>query len=167
MTDNKNSKRRIFIREHVYKRDNYLDEVEYEFIDDFESNSSIEQNYSLWLRRDHYMKTILRRYGYSENKMPTFEEYIDTIRSLIVGHCCSEYDLRRAFHIFDLDQNGIIELHEFYQFISIIGRSTTEDKISNFIERINISDDRNLNYEQFKQFVRLGHGREMLVNVSL
>ncbi|CAF2465984.1 unnamed protein product [Rotaria sp. Silwood2] len=167
MTDNNNSQRRIFIREHVYKRDNYLEQVEFEFIDDLESYSSIERNYSLWLTRDHYIKTILRRYGYSANKMPTFEEYIDTIRPLIAGHCCSEHELRRAFNIFDQHRNGIIELHEFYRFISIIGRSTTEEKILNFIERVNMSDDRNLNYEQFKQFVRLGHGRDMLVNVSL
>ena len=168
MTDNNdNNKRRVFIREHVYKRDGQIDQIEFEFNDDFEAGSSIERNYNLWLTRDHYTKTILKRYGYSANKMPSFEEYIDTIRPLIAGHCCPERELRRAFNIFDQNQSGTIELKEFHRLISIIGRSTTEEKISNFIERVNTSDDRSLNYEQFKQFVRLGHGREMLVNVSL
>lgn len=168
MTDNNdNNKRRVFIREHVYKRDGHFDQIEFEFIDDFESESFIERNYSLWLTRDHYTKTILRRYGYSANKMPAFEEYIDAIRPLIAGHCCPEHELRRAFDIYDQNRNDIIELKEFYRLIGIIGRSTTEEKIAGFIERVNTSDDRSLNYEQFKQFVRLGHGREMLVHVSM
>jgi hypothetical protein len=167
MTDSNSNKRRVFIREHVYKQDGHLDQIEFEFIDDLESSSSVERNYSLWLTQDHYTKTVMRRYGYSANKMPSFEEYIDTIRPLIAGHCCPEHELRRAFSIFDQNRNGIIELHELYQLISIIGRSTTEEKISNFVERVNISDDRSLDYEQFKQFVRLGHGRDMLVYVSM
>jgi hypothetical protein len=168
MTDNdKSNKRRVFIREHVYKRDGHFDQIQFEFNDDTEAESSIERNYNLWLTRDHYTKTILRRYGYSANKMPTFEEYIDIIRPLIAGHCCPEHELRRAFNIFDRNHNGSIELTEFYRLISVIGRSTTEEKISHFIERVNTSEDRSLNYEQFKQFVKLGHGREMLLNVSL
>jgi Ca2+-binding EF-hand superfamily protein len=99
--------------------------------------------------------------------MPVFEEYIDTIRPLIVGHCCPEHELYRTFHIYDQNRNGVIELREFYRLIDIIGRSTTEEKSSNFIERVNMVDDRSLNYEQFKQFVRLGYGREMLINISM
>jgi hypothetical protein len=49
MTDNNNNKRRIFIREHVYKKDGHLDQIEFEFIHDFEAESLIERNYSLWL----------------------------------------------------------------------------------------------------------------------
>jgi Ca2+-binding EF-hand superfamily protein len=99
--------------------------------------------------------------------MPAFEEYINAIRVLIAGHCCSEDDLRRAFHVYDQNRNGCIELEEFYRLISIIGRSTTEEKLSNFIERVNPNEDGGLNYEQFKQFARLGHGRDMLVSVSM
>jgi Ca2+-binding EF-hand superfamily protein len=99
--------------------------------------------------------------------MPVFEEYIDAIRPLIVGHCCPEHELHRTFHIYDQNRNGMIELREFYQLIGIIERSTTEEKLSNFIERVNMADDRSLNYEQFKQFIRLGHRREMLVNISM
>lgn len=160
-------KRRIFIREHVYKHDGHFEQIEFEFIENFESQSSSQQNYRLWLTQDHYTKTILQRYGHRANKMPAFEEYINAIRVLIAGHCCSEDDLHRAFHIYDQNRNNFIELEEFYRLISIIGRSTTEEKILNFIERINPNKNRSLNYEQFKQFVRFGHGREMLVNVSM
>ena len=164
MTENK---RKIFIREHVYRTNGHLDQIEFEFLDNYQSDSSIERNYSLWLTQDHYTKTVLRQFGYSANKLPAFEEYINIIRVLIAGHCCSETELQQAFQIYDQNRNGIIELKELYRLISIIGRSTTEEKISNFIERVNLSDDRSLNYEQFKEFVRLGYGREMLVNISM
>ena len=160
-------KRRVFIREHVYKHAGHIEQVEFEFIDDLQSESAVQRNYSLWLTQDHYTKTILRRYGYRANKMPAFEEYLNAIRVLIAGHCCPEHELRRAFKIYDQNGNGVIELREMYRLISIIGRSTTEEKISNFIERVNMNDDRSLNYEQFKQFVQLGHGRDMLINVSM
>ena len=159
MTD----KRRIFIREHLYKHDGHIEQIEFEFIDDLQSESSVQRNYSLWLTRNHYTKTI----SHQANRMPTFEEYINAIRALIAGHCCPSHELRRVFKIYDQNGNGVIELREFFRLISIIGRSTTEEKISNFIERVNRNDDRSLNYEQFKQFVQLGHGRDMLVNVSM
>jgi hypothetical protein len=159
--------RRVFIREHVYKRNGHLDQIEFQFSDDFQSLSSIERNYSIWLTNDHYTKTIVRRYGHRANKMPAFDEYVSLLRPLIAGHCCPEHELRRAFAIFDQNHNGTIELREFYRLISIIGRSTTEEKLLNYILRVNMSDERSLNYEQFKQFVRLGHGREMLMDVSM
>ena len=163
MTD----QRRIFIREHAYQHAGYLEQIEFQFIDDVESERAIKRNYNLWLTRDHYSKTILRRYGSNVNQMPEFEEYVSAIRALIAGHCCPKHELRRAFNIYDQNRNGLIELGEIYRLISIIGRSTSEEKISDFIERVNTADDRSLNFEQFKQFIRLGHGREMLVNVSL
>ena len=167
MTDDRNSKRHIFIRERVYKRDNHLEQIELEFIDDLQSISSIERSYSLWLTQDHYRKIIMKQHGENANHMPTFQEYIDMMRPLIAGHCCSEYELRRAFDIFDLNRNGIIELDEIYLLINIIGRSTRKEKISKLIECVNMFDDKSLNYQQFKQFARLGYGREMLINVSL
>ena len=174
MTDDANTshpsssdKRHVFIREHVYKNAGHLDQIEFEFSDDVESAASVERNYSLWLTRDHYTKTIMRRHGYSANKMPAFEEYVDMLRPLIAGHCCPEHELRRAFAVFDQNRNGTVELREFYRLISIIGRSATEENIADYIERVNPSGDRSLNYEQFKQFVQLGHGREMLVRVSM
>ena len=161
------SKRRVFIREHVYKRGSHLEQIQFEFNEDSESSSPVERNYNLWLTRDHYARTMARRYGYGANRMPSFEDYIDTLRPLIAGHCCPERELRRAFSIFDQNRNGIIELREMFRLVSIVGRSTTESKIASYIERVNTSDARTLNYLQFKQFVRLGFGREMLVHVSL
>ena len=161
------SNRRVFIREHVYKRGSYLEQIQFEFNEDSESSSSVERNYNLWLTRDHYARTMARRYGYGANRMPSFEDFVDTLRPLIAGHCCPERELRRAFAILDLNRNGIIELREMFRLVSIVGRSTTENKIASYIERVNTSDARTLNYPQFKQFVRLGFGREMLVHVSL
>jgi hypothetical protein len=99
--DTNNNKRRIFIGEHDYKRDDLFDQIEFEFIDGVEAESFIERNYILWLTHDHYTKTILQCYGYSANKMLAFEEYTNKIRVLITGHCCPKHELRRAFDIYD------------------------------------------------------------------
>lgn len=152
-------KRRVFIREHLYKHHGQLNEIEFEFSDDLQSSSSIERNYSLWLTRDHYQKTLVRRYGPRAKTMPTFDDYVNTLRVLIAGHCSTERDLREAFAVMDQNQNGLIELNEFERLIRIIGRSVTEEKLA----RINAP----MNYEQFKRFVRLGFGRELLMDVSM
>ncbi|CAF1274521.1 unnamed protein product [Rotaria sordida] len=97
------------------------------------------------VNEDHYIKTIVRRYE----------------------HCCPNHEFDRAFNIYDQKRNDTIELREYYRLIWIIERSIIIEKISNFIECVNMANDKSLNYEQFKQFVRLGHGREILFNVSM
>lgn len=152
-------KRRIFIREHLYKHHGQLDEIEFEFNDDLQSSSSIERNYSLWLTRDHYRKTLVRRYGPRAKSMPNFDDYVSTLRVLIAGHCSAEHDLRQAFAMIDQNKNGLIDYNEFERIISIIGRSVTEEKLA----RVNLP----MNYDEFKRFVRLGFGRELLMNISM
>ncbi|CAF1218840.1 unnamed protein product [Rotaria sordida] len=96
------------------------------------------------VNEDHYIKTIVRRYEY----------------------CCPNHEFDRAFNIYDQKRNDTIELREYYRLIWIIERSIIIEKISNFIECVNMANDKSLNYEQFKQFVRLGHGREILFNMK-
>ena len=152
-------KRRVFIREHLYKNNGQLDEIEFEFSDDLQSSSSIERNYSLWLTRDHYRKALVRRYGPRVKSQPTFDDYVNTLRVLIAGHCSAEHDRRQAFAMIDQNQNGLIDSNEFERVIGIIGRSVTEEKLA----RVNLPMD----YDEFKRFVRLGFGRELLMDVSM
>ncbi len=39
-----------------------------------------------------------------------FEEYINAIRILIVGHCSTEYELRQVFNIYDQNWNEHISI---------------------------------------------------------
>lgn len=163
MTDDK-IKRRIFIRENVQKNYNSIDEIEFEFIEHYQT---VERTYSLWLTQEHYTKTILQMFASRSIRKPAFEEYIDFLRVLISGHCSNEKDFLKIFQMIDRNRNGLIELNEFNELISIIGRSASEEKISNLFEHVNSTDDQCLNYEQFKTFIRLGFGRELLLSVSM
>ncbi|CAF1098025.1 unnamed protein product [Didymodactylos carnosus] len=156
-------KRHVRIREHVHKHDGVINQIEFQFTEDSSGDDKLERYYSLWLTRDHYNKAIRH---FRQLDPLTFQEYIDTLRPLIAGHCCQENELRRAFAIIDENRSGAIEVQELYNFVGIIGRSTTEEKLLQFIERVSQVPGQ-MDYNEFKHFVRLGHGREMLVHISM
>ncbi|CAF2762669.1 unnamed protein product [Rotaria sp. Silwood2] len=93
----------------------------------------------------------------------SFDNFVPVLRPFIMGYYQHD-ELKQAFQVLDRDCSGSIHIDELTRFLPIINEYTTSDTLKNYIRKVDINTDGNLNYDEFRSLVLKGIGRDVICN---
>ncbi|CAJ0952122.1 unnamed protein product, partial [Mesorhabditis belari] len=82
------------------------------------------------------------------NRTVDFPEFLQMMAQKMKAPA-GEDDLRKAFQVFDKDQNGFISAEELRHVMTSLGDSLTEQEVEEMIEEADVNGDGQVNYEEF------------------
>eukprot|EP00241_Pyramimonas_parkeae_P007584 CAMPEP_0114249688 /NCGR_PEP_ID=MMETSP0058-20121206/14286_1 /TAXON_ID=36894 /ORGANISM="Pyramimonas parkeae, CCMP726" /LENGTH=164 /DNA_ID=CAMNT_0001363271 /DNA_START=365 /DNA_END=859 /DNA_ORIENTATION=+ len=86
------------------------------------------------------------------NGVIDFPEFLLLIlRSMAEGN--SEQELKEMFQLFDNDKSGTLSADELRKAMRMIGEQLTDEEVEDAIKLADFSDDGNVDYDEFIQFV--------------
>ncbi|XP_052137267.1 putative calmodulin-like protein 6 [Oryza glaberrima] len=82
-----------------------------------------------------------------------FDEFIAIMKKKLYenGKGDEEEELRKAFRIFDKDDNGFISRNELSMVMASLGEEMTEDEIDDMMKAADSNNDGQVDYEEFKR----------------
>jgi len=93
----------------------------------------------------------------------SFDDFVYVLRPFIMGYY-NNFELEQAFSILDKDRSGFIQIDELSIFLMIINEYVTSDALKNYIRKVDMNADGNLNYDEFRSLVLKGIGRDIICN---
>ncbi|CAF3992889.1 unnamed protein product [Rotaria sp. Silwood2] len=76
----------------------------------------------------------------------SFDNFVLVLHPFIMGYYQHD-ELKQAFQVLDRDCSGSIHIDELARFLPIINEYATSDTLKNYIRKVNINTDENLNYD--------------------
>ncbi|UJR14411.1 hypothetical protein I4U23_001408 [Adineta vaga] len=155
------------VTETVTRHFGQINEIDYEFEEVTVENVSLGltskkerrmRTYNANIQRDQYNRLIT----HTTNAL-SFDDFILVLRPFIMGFY-DQFELEQAFAILDEDNSGSIHIDELSGFLTIINQYVTSIALQNYIRKVDINADGNLNYDEFRSLILKGIGRDIICN---
>ncbi|CAF1218824.1 unnamed protein product [Rotaria sordida] len=94
-----------------------------------------------------------------------FDEFVNVLRPFMMGFY-ERNELEQAFSILDRDRSGTVHVDELSAFLPVINESATRDTLEHYIKQVYSSVENDLNFDEFRELILKGIGREILCHSS-
>ncbi|KAL5204698.1 hypothetical protein ABZP36_009569 [Zizania latifolia] len=80
-----------------------------------------------------------------------FHEFLAIMKKNLSNNDDDEEELKKAFRVFDKDDNGFISHNELRMVMASLGEEMTEDEIDEMMRTADTNNDGQVDYEEFKR----------------
>ncbi|UJR07293.1 hypothetical protein I4U23_011581 [Adineta vaga] len=155
------------VTESITRNYGHINQIHYQFEEvSFENTSNGITNkkerrsriYDTNITREHY--NVL---GKNIRNALSFDNFILVLRPFVMGYYQND-ELEQAFRVLDKDHSGSINVDELARFLPIINENATTEALKNYIRKVDITNDGDLNYDEFRTLILKGIGRDIICN---
>lgn len=156
------------ISETIYRQNRQIIEIIYDYNEikqeQIEENMQIKQekrarNYQASIKRHEYER-LANKIQYQRDVLP-FDTFIIILRTFMMGTYVPE-EIHQAFRLLDKNSSNTIDLDELSAFVPVIHPNMAKDTLLNYIHKVSDNDDQQINFDQFKQMILKGIGRDIV-----
>ena len=155
------------VSETIYRRSGDIVEIAYEYEEvkqeQIEENMQTRQEkrartYHASIKRHEYER-LANKVQYQRNVLP-FDTFVIVLRPFMMGTYAVE-EIRDAFRLLDRNSSNTIDLDELSAFLPVIHPNITKETLLNCINKVASHDDQQINFDEFRQMVLKGIGRDI------
>jgi calmodulin len=99
------------------------------------------------------LNDMLREFDSDGNGTIEFDEFVVLVTRMDGGEN-EEENLKAAFQVFDIDQNGFIDKFELKNIMKQLGNNFTDTQIAKMMEEADNDKDGQIDYNEFKQMMK-------------
>lgn len=145
----------------VYDYEENEEEIELDLLTQKENDNKNRpyRHYRATVTRDEYERMIEPYMSDKDNL--SFDNFVRILRPIMMGTYVGN-ELRVAFYLLDKDQSNTIDIEQLADFLSIIHSDITKEVLVNYLGKIDINTEENLDFDAFNDLILRGIGRDIV-----